>query len=167
MREVAYAAQDLHGKVFTVRNPIVVCEVRKKPLLSLAMLEDKGFYMSVENGGRILGMCLRRQGNSYHVGVEFEDGLLERKWKGGREISHPPGLKAPINSDVAGFSVAAGMSEKRKVYMAGNSVTDGANERKAVAKSTLEMTSRETVKSHQLARIPFVPWKRVCCGKRP
>ena len=37
MREVAY-----NGKVFTVKIPFVVCEVRR-PLLSLAMREDKGF----------------------------------------------------------------------------------------------------------------------------
>ena len=42
MREVVYNAMDLHGKVFTVKIPFVVCEVRR-PLLSMAMLEDKGF----------------------------------------------------------------------------------------------------------------------------
>ena len=35
MREVAYDAQDLSGKFFSVRIPFVVCEVRK-PSLSLA-----------------------------------------------------------------------------------------------------------------------------------
>ena len=40
MREVAYNALDLHGRVFIVKIPFVVCEVRR-PLLSLAMLEDK------------------------------------------------------------------------------------------------------------------------------
>ena len=43
MRGVVYNVVDLHGKVFTVRIPFVVCEVRR-PLLSLAMLEDKGFH---------------------------------------------------------------------------------------------------------------------------
>ena len=43
MREEAYNALDVDGKVFTVRIPFVVCEV-KKPLLSLAMMEDKGFF---------------------------------------------------------------------------------------------------------------------------
>ena len=62
MREVAYDAQDLYGKVFTVRISFVVCEVRR-PLLSLAMLEDTGFQMTVKDGCRILGghgleMCL-------------------------------------------------------------------------------------------------------------
>ena len=42
MREMVYNAMDLHGKVFTVEIPFVVCEVRR-PLLSLAMLEDKAF----------------------------------------------------------------------------------------------------------------------------
>ena len=44
--EVAYNALDLQGRVFTVKIPFVVCEVRR-PLLSLAMLEDKGFHMTV------------------------------------------------------------------------------------------------------------------------
>ena len=47
MREVVYNAMDLYGKVFTVRIPFVVCEVRR-PLLSLAMLEDKGFPFDSE-----------------------------------------------------------------------------------------------------------------------
>ena len=54
MREVAYDAQDLNGNVFTVRIPFVVREVRR-PLLSLDMLEDKGFHMTVKDGCRILG----------------------------------------------------------------------------------------------------------------
>ena len=63
--EVAYNALDSNGKVLTMRIPFVVCEVRR-PLLSLAMLEDKGFHMTVKSGCRILGghgreMCLRRQ----------------------------------------------------------------------------------------------------------
>ena len=51
MREVAYNALDLQGRVFTVKIPFVVCEVRR-PLLSLAMLEDKGFHMTVKDGCR-------------------------------------------------------------------------------------------------------------------
>ena len=53
MREV-YNAMDLHGKVFSVKIPFVVCQVRR-PLLSLAMLEDKGFHLTVKNGCRKLG----------------------------------------------------------------------------------------------------------------
>ena len=74
------------------RSPqFVVCEVRK-PLLSLTMMEDKGVYMTVEGSCRILGghgraICLRRQGNSNHVDMEFRDGLLERKRKGERDQS--------------------------------------------------------------------------------
>ena len=54
MREVAYNSLDLQGRVFTVKIPFVVCEVRR-PLLSLAMLEDKGFHMTVKDGCRKLG----------------------------------------------------------------------------------------------------------------
>ena len=84
MREEAHNAQDVDVKVFTVRIPFVVCEVRK-PLLSLAMMEDKGFFnMTVEGGCRILGghgraICLRRQGNSNHVDMEFRDGTAGKK----------------------------------------------------------------------------------------
>ena len=46
MREVVYNAIDLHGEVLTVKIPFVVCEVRR-PLLSMAMLEDKGFHLAV------------------------------------------------------------------------------------------------------------------------
>ena len=75
MREVVYNTIDLHGKVFSVKIPFVVCQVRR-PLLSLAMLEDKGFHLTVKNGFRKLGghgreINLRRQRNSYLVDVEF------------------------------------------------------------------------------------------------
>ena len=83
MRKVVYNALDLQGRVFTVKTPFVVCEVRR-PLLSLAMLEDKGFHMTVKDGCQKLGghgreMNLQRQGNSYLVDVEFRGGLLEKK----------------------------------------------------------------------------------------
>ena len=83
MREVVYNAVDLQERVFTVKIPFVVCEVRR-PLLSLAMLEDKGFHMTVKDGCRKLGghgreMNLQRQGNSYLVDVEFRGGLLEKR----------------------------------------------------------------------------------------
>ena len=51
MREVVYNALDLHGRVFIVKIPFVVCEVRR-PLLSLAMLEDEGFHLTVKDGCR-------------------------------------------------------------------------------------------------------------------
>ena len=68
LREVVCNAMDLHGEVFTVKIPFVVCEVRR-PLLSLAMLEDKDFHLTVKGGCWKLGghgreMILRRQGNS-------------------------------------------------------------------------------------------------------
>ena len=80
MREVVYNAMDLHGEVPTVKISFVVCEVRR-PMLSMAMLEDKGFHLTVGDGCRKLGghdreMILRRKGNSYLVDVEFKDGLL-------------------------------------------------------------------------------------------
>ena len=67
MREVAYNALDLYGRVFTVKIPFVVCEVTRR-LLSLAMLEDNGFHMTVKDGCRKLGghgheMNLQRQGS--------------------------------------------------------------------------------------------------------
>ena len=43
MREGVYNAMDLHGEVFTVKIPFVVCEVRR-PITSMAMLEDKGRF---------------------------------------------------------------------------------------------------------------------------
>ena len=45
---------DLHGEVFIVKIPHVVCEVRR-PMLSMAMLEDKGFHLTVGDGCRKLG----------------------------------------------------------------------------------------------------------------
>ena len=115
MREVAYNALDLHGRVFTVKIPFVVCEVRR-PLLSLAMLEDKGLQLTVKDGCRKLGghgreMNLQRQGNSYLVDVEFRGGLLEKR----KEIGFPPGLVAPVDSGVAGLSATAGVDERRAV----------------------------------------------------
>ena len=49
MREVVYNAMVLHGEVFTGKIPFVVCEVRR-PMLSMAMLEDKGFHLTVGDG---------------------------------------------------------------------------------------------------------------------
>ena len=68
MREDVCNAMDLHGKVFTVKISVVVCEVRR-PLLSMAMLEDRGFHLTVKDGCQKLGVhgreiYLRRQGNS-------------------------------------------------------------------------------------------------------
>ena len=47
------------------------------------------------------------------------------------EIRDPPGLKAPIDSDVAGLSVTAGMDESRTVMVAGHSTAAGVSEKRA------------------------------------
>ena len=75
-----YNAMDPHGEVFTVKTPFVGCEVRR-PMLSMAMLEEKGLHLTVGDGCQKLGghgreIIPRRKGNSYLVDVEFKDGLL-------------------------------------------------------------------------------------------
>ena len=150
MREVVHNAIELHGEVFTVKIPFVVCEVRR-PLLSMATLEHKGFHLTDKDGCRKLGghgreICLRRQGNSYLVDVEFKGGLLESKTS---MLRGPPGLVAPVDSDVAALSATAGVDERRAVTIA-----------------TPEMPSREAVESHQLTHIPFAPWCCACISGR-
>ena len=110
---------DLHVKVFTLKIPFVVCKVRR-PLVSLAMLEDEGFHLTVKDGCWKLGghgreMSLRKQGNSYLVDVEFRGRLLEKRRKEMREIEFPQGLVAPVDSGVAGLSATAGVDETRAV----------------------------------------------------
>ena len=61
-------------------TPFVGCEARR-PMLSMAMLGDKGFDLTVGDGCRKLGghgreMILRRKGNSNLVDVEFQDGII-------------------------------------------------------------------------------------------
>ena len=177
MREVACSALDVDGKVFTVRIPFFVCEVRK-PLLTLAMLVHRGFHVTVGCGGRILGghgreMCLRRKENSYLVDILFRSGLLEKR----RKIGFLPGLMASLVIDVPGLSVTAGVNEKRALIvaglfatagenerrtasMAGHSVIAGLEKRRAVTISTPTIPRRETVKSHHLAHVPYVPWSQ-------
>ena len=105
---------DLHGKVFTVKIPFV-CEVRR-PLLSLATLEDKGFHLTVKKMAAgnlevmVESLILRRQGNSHLVDVEFRGGLLECKRT---TLRGSPGLVAPVDSGVAGLPAAAGVEPKR------------------------------------------------------
>ena len=113
-----------------------------RPLLSLAMLEDKGFHLTVKDGCRKLGghgreINERRLGNSNLVDAEFQGGLLEceKSMLRGR-----PGLVAPVDSGVAGICAVAGVDERR-----------------AVTISTPEMPSREAVESHQKTHIPFAP----------
>ena len=136
MREVVCNAMDLHGKVFTVKIPFVVCETRR-PLLSLAMLEEKGFHLTVKDGCWKLGghgreMILRKHGNSYLADVEFRGGLLESKKTTLRGLSC---LVAPADS--------------------GLPPTACVDERRAVTISTPEMPGREgcgvaSIDSHSL-----------------
>ena len=90
-------------------------------------------------------MNLRRLEKSYLADVEFRDGLLARKRTLLKGTDLPPGLVAPVDSGVAGFSATAGVDERR-----------------AVTISTPEMPSRDAVASHQLTHIPFAPWCRAC-----
>ena len=69
--------------------------------------------------------------------MEFRGGLLEKR----KEIGFPPGLVAPVDSDVAGLSATAGVDERQAVTIA-----------------TPEAPSREAVESHLLTHIPFAPW---------
>ena len=50
--------------------------------------------------------------------MKFKGELWEKK----RRIGFPPGLEAPVDCDVAGLSVAAGVNEKRTVNVAGHSL---------------------------------------------
>ena len=129
MREVVYNAMDLHGEVFTVKIPFVVCEVRR-PMLSMAMLEDKGFHLTVGRGRWKLGghgreMILRSNGDSHLVNVDFEDELQGCKKPMSRDLtslmthensgvtSHSATADVDENSDVAGYSAAAVVDERR------------------------------------------------------
>ena len=71
MREVVYNEMDLHGEVFTVKVLAVVCEGRRRPMLSMIWWEIEGFHLTVGNGCRKLGreMSLRRNGDSHLVNV--------------------------------------------------------------------------------------------------
>ena len=116
IREVVYNVMDLHGKASTVKIPFVVCEAQR-PLLSLAMLEDKGFQLTVGDGCQKLGghgreMILRRQGNSNLVDVEFRSGLLECNRT---MLRAPPGLVAPVDSGLASLSATAVVEVRRAV----------------------------------------------------
>ena len=87
MREVVYNAMDLHGEVF-------VCEVRR-PMLSMAMLEDKGLHLTVGDGCRKLG----GHGREMNGLLGCEESMLRG----------PPGFVAHENSGVAGLSAPAGV----------------------------------------------------------
>ena len=131
-----------------MKIPFVVCEVRRL-LLSLALLEDKGFHITVKDDCRKLGghgreMNLRRQGNSHLADVEFRGGLLEKKRLGSLLVSW---LLWTVVWQV--FLPLA-----------------GADERRAITTATPEALSREAVESHMLTHIPFAPWCRACISGR-
>ena len=94
--------------------------------------------------------------------MEFRDGTAGKKEERKERPVILLGSGPAIDNDVAALSVAAGVSEKGTALVGGYSIIADVGERRAVADSTLEMPSRETVKSHQLAHIPFVSWSRTC-----
>ena len=146
MREVVYNDMDLHGEVFTVKVLAVVCEGRRRPMLSMIWWEIEGFHLTVGNGCRKLGreMSLRRNGDSHLVNVEFEDELQGCKKPMSREMTHENSGVAchsatadvDENSDVAGYSAAAVVHERR------------------VASSTIELPRCKAVESQ--SRLKFL-----------
>ena len=78
MREVVSNEMNLHGEVFTVQVFAVVCEGRRRQLLSMIWWEIEGFLLTVGDGCRKLGdygreMILRRHGDSHLVNDESEN----------------------------------------------------------------------------------------------
>ena len=138
--------ENLHGEVFTVKVFAVVCEGRRRQLLSMIQWEIEGFLMTVGDGYRKLGghgreMILRRNGDSHLVNVEFKDGLLGCKKSMMRDLT---GLVTHENSDVAGHSAAAVVDERR------------------ATSSTIELSRCETVESHTSTQVPFASLCRAC-----
>ena len=132
MQEVVSNEILLHGEVFTVKVFSVVCEGRRRQLLSMIWWEIEGFHLTVGDGYRKLGrhgreMILRRNGDSHLVDVEFKDGLLGCKKSMLRDLT---GLVKHKNSDVAGHSAAAVVDERR------------------ATSSTIDLSRCETVESH-------------------
>ena len=130
---------NLHGEVFTVKVLAVVCDGRRRQLLSMIWWEIEGFLLTVGDGYRKPGghgreMILQRNGDSHLVNVEFKDGLLGCKKSILRDLT---GLVTHKNSDVAGNSAAAVVDERR------------------VASSTIELYRCETVESHTSTQLPF------------
>ena len=77
MREVVSNEMNLHGEVFTVKVFAVICEGRRRQLLSMIWWEIEGFLLTVGDGCRKLEghgreMILRRDGDSHLVNVEFK-----------------------------------------------------------------------------------------------
>ena len=137
---------NLHGEVFTVKVFAVVCEGRRRQLLSMIWWEIEGFLLTVGDGYRKLGglgreMILRRNGDSHLVNVEFKDGLLGCKKSMLRDLT---GLVTHKNSDVAGHSAAAVVDERR------------------ATSSTIELSRCKTVESHTSTQVPFASLCRAC-----
>ena len=70
MQEVVSNEILLHGEVFTVKVFAVVCEGRRRQLLSMIWWEIEGFFLIVGDGYRKLG------GHGREMIQEFKDGLL-------------------------------------------------------------------------------------------
>ena len=80
MREVVYNEINLHGEVFTVKVFAVVCEGRRRQLLSMIWWEIEGFLLTVGYGCRKLvahgqEMILLRDLDSRLVNDESENVL--------------------------------------------------------------------------------------------
>ena len=142
MREVVSNEMNLHGEVFTVKVFAVVCEGRRRQLLSMIWWEIEGFLLTLGDGCWKLGghgreMILRRDGYSHLVNVEFKSELQWCKSPMLRDVTHE-------DSDVAGYSAAAFVDERR------------------VASSTIELPSCEAVESHTSSQVPFASLCRAC-----
>ena len=126
---------DLHGEVCT-----------RRPMLSMIWWEIESFHLTVGDGCRKRGghgreMILRRNGDSHLVNVEFKNGLLGCKKS---MLTDLTGLVTHENSDVAGFSAAAVVDERR------------------VARSTIELPSCEAVESRKSAQVAVAPLYCAC-----
>ena len=135
MRDVVYNEMALHGELCT-----------KRPMLSMIWWEIESFHLTVGNGIRKLGrhgreMIMRRNGDSHLVNVEFKDGLLG--WKKSM-LRDPTGLVTYEISDVAGYSAAAVVDERR------------------VASSTIELPRCAAVESLKSAQVPVAPLYCAC-----
>ena len=84
MREIVSNEMNLHGEVFTVKVFSVVCEGRRRQLLSMIWWEIEGFLLTVGDDYRKLGghcreMILRGDGDTLLVNDESENELQRCK----------------------------------------------------------------------------------------
>ena len=161
MREVVSNEMNLHCEVFTVKVFAVVCEVRRRQLLSMIWWEIEGFLLTVGDGCRKLGghgreMILRRDGDSRLVNVEFKS---ELQWCKSPMLRDLTGLVTHENSGWAGHSATADVDEDSDV--AGYSAAAIEDEKRA-ASSTIELPSCEAVESHTSTQVPFASLCRAC-----